>query len=303
MISVLFVCADFSKLYGRTVEDSLFSLSVSNLIKENIASSANGEAISLYRFPSALEEYEKATYKFYIQGGLHGNEGISTAFVSWLMKRVDLGQSLLNQLSSDHIAIDFLPAANPDGLKRNVRLNSHGVDLNRNFGVLWGKTSSSPGISSFSEPETRAIKTTLDNGHYTVAVDVHGFVNWLVAPSTYTQVKLADSSIDSRNMFLQNTWMGILKDRMSELPGLEGYELKTAGGLGDGGAFEDYAFWKANALAFCMEIESAQSSTEAFLKYEKFLYEVFKSAIALKSHTSKNVAEETPAKATQKVLH
>ena len=60
-----------------------------------------------------------------------------------------------------------VPAANPDGLLRGQspegRFNSHGVDLNRNWGcgwqpaAVWRATPVSPGTGAFSEPETQAL--------------------------------------------------------------------------------------------------------------------------------------------------
>ena len=72
-----------------------------------------------------------------INGGMHGNERLSPDFVKWLMKRYTSGVSKLNKLNFE-FSIDFLPVMNRDGFATKNRYNKKGVNLNRNFPVLWG---------------------------------------------------------------------------------------------------------------------------------------------------------------------
>ncbi|MFS3129044.1 M14 family zinc carboxypeptidase [Nocardioides sp. Bht2] len=53
----------------------------------------------------------------------------------------------------------LVPVLNPDGLKRRVRKNAAGVDLNRNYPYAWKRLSGSyySGKKPASEPETRAL--------------------------------------------------------------------------------------------------------------------------------------------------
>ena len=97
-------------------------------------------------------------------GGIHGGYEQNTV--------------VLAERLADHLAatpgdippgwsVVIVPAANPDGLLRGAgpegRFNSHGVDLNRNWGcdwsneAVWRATPVSPGSAPFSEPETRAL--------------------------------------------------------------------------------------------------------------------------------------------------
>ena len=92
---------------------------------------------------------------------------------------------------------------------------------------------------------------------------------------------------------------------------LPGYELKTAGELGDGGAFEDFAWWSGGSLAACLELftdsrhvmasladtiinfiapktlsasnqpQTRQSDT--FIAYENYVHSLFNEAITIKS--------------------
>jgi predicted deacylase len=114
-------------------------------------------------------------HQFLVQGGLHGNETLTVEFVEWLSERVKQGRSPLNQLPPGS-TIDFLPQANPDAFGVS-RYNSNRVNLNRNFGVLWGLSLEPNGDKAFSEPETQAIRMLMQSRQYLAAVDIHGYVN------------------------------------------------------------------------------------------------------------------------------
>lgn len=240
------------------------------------------------------------TYRFLIQGGLHGNEKLASEFVTWLARRYARGESMLNLLPKDSVAIDFLPYANPDGTHGHSRYNGRGVNLNRNFGVLWGLSKENPGAEGFSEPETRAIRQLFEKRKYAAAIDVHGYINWVVAPSEPDQMQGEDPSVkvSKAKANAYHKWIDGLKKEMALLPG---YQLKTAGKLGDGGAFEDWAFWSQGTMAFCLEIESFQRHTknyrrdfnditkepegrsvDTFMRYEMFVYRMFQKAFEVK---------------------
>jgi carboxypeptidase T len=100
----------------------------------------------------------------------------------------------------------ILPLVNPDGRafvmdpvgdiwwRKNRRVNSgsscKGVDLNRNFDFLWNSgigTSTSPcseiyrGANGFSEPETRNVRSLLDNfPQIRTIVDVHSYSQYIM---------------------------------------------------------------------------------------------------------------------------
>lgn len=208
---------------------------ISRLVADPRVLSASGQEIEVHEFRAA-EKSEAGLTRLLVQGGLHGNERITSEFVLWLARRYARGESPLNQLPRDEVAIDFVPVANPDGSNADTRYNARGVNLNRNFGVLWGLTRENPGAESFSEPETQAIRRLFKARRYAAAVDVHGYINWIVSPSGPHAVAKRGLKPTARQRQIHGQWVESLRREMALLPG---YRLKNGADLGDGGAFED----------------------------------------------------------------
>jgi len=73
------------------------------------------------------------------------------------------------------------PAANPDGLARNRRLNARGVDLNRNFATRNWRPRRRHGPEPLSEPEARFIADLIRRCRPARIVTIHqpkGCVDW-----------------------------------------------------------------------------------------------------------------------------
>jgi carboxypeptidase T len=110
-----------------------------------------------------------------------------------------------------HGEIWIVPLVNPDGLeysidvyrywRKNRRANadgSFGVDLNRNYGYMWGAddagSSPSPlsevyrGPSAFSEPETRAVRDLFLSREFRAVVSFHSFSQAILYPWGYADV-------------------------------------------------------------------------------------------------------------------
>ncbi|MDH4222412.1 MAG: M14 family zinc carboxypeptidase, partial [candidate division Zixibacteria bacterium] len=90
---------------------------------------------------------------------------------------------------------------NPDGggmWRKNMRDNGgdiFGVDLNRNFGYMWGYdnigSSYNPnsetfrGTAPFSEPETQVIRSLCDSSNFVLTLNFHAFGNYYLYPWGY----------------------------------------------------------------------------------------------------------------------
>jgi hypothetical protein len=287
---------------------------LSTLVGTPGLTSVAGEEFRIMQFApkSATGLSPAPAFRFLVQGGLHGNEEVASNLVLWMARRYARGQSLLNLLPRDQVAIDFLPNANPDGDHDHTRYNARGVNLNRNFGVLWGITKENPGTKSFSEPETTAIRRLFETQKYTAAVDVHGYVNWVVSPSAPEAVAAIGIKASKAQRSAYAAWVAALTSEMAVLPN---YQLKTGATLGDGGAFEDWAFWSQGTFAYCLEIEGIQRfvktyrrdfadlanepahSVDLFTRYEAFVYRMFAESIKLAAPgQAASLASSTPAR-------
>lgn len=118
----------------------------------------------------------------------------------------------------DNTELFFVPCVNPDGYEYNAITNPEGggmwrknlrdndgdgtfneqedgVDINRNYGYQWAhdNNGSSPaegssvyrGPEPFSEPETQAIKTLIDEHNFQFIINYHSYGNFLLFPWGY----------------------------------------------------------------------------------------------------------------------
>lgn len=107
-------------------------------------------------------------------GGIHGSEKNSAECALLLLEHLrrnpgDLGRG----------SIAVIPAANPDGLARNLRYNAHRVDLNRNFpSQNWSKAQGifASGPKPSSEPETRALCKVMEKIQPRRILSIHSIV-------------------------------------------------------------------------------------------------------------------------------
>jgi carboxypeptidase T len=117
--------------------------------------------------------------------------------------------------------IYFVPCINPDGYEYNRQTNpngsgmwrknrrnnggSYGVDLNRNFGFMWGYnnigSSGTPssdtyrGTAAFSEPETQAIRDFCNSKNFKTVLNYHTYSNLLLYPWGYISSPSPDNAL------------------------------------------------------------------------------------------------------------
>lgn len=221
------------------------------------AVSRAGRDLPLFQFESA-----QAQHRIYLQAALHGNETGTTDFALWLIKRLRADEGPL--AAKKQFAFDIVPVASPDGYITKNRLNGHLVNLNRNFSVLWGLSRESPGLAPFSEPETQAIRRLFQKNRYSAAIDIHGFINWIVTPSVHPGKAQARGSV--QELVRLRTAAEVATQRFDP-----SYKLKSASSLGDGGAFEDWAFWEMGVPAICFELDQGLPNRLRYLEYEMFI--------------------------------
>lgn len=176
-------------------------------------------------------------------------------FIWYLLENYSTNAEI--QYLVNHAELYFVLCANPDGYehnrltspngggmwRKNRRSNgggSFGVDLNRNFGYMWGydNIGSSPdpstetyrGPSAFSEPESQAVKWLCETLNPKLMLDYHTYSDVLLYPWGYVNQKCPDSVLyDAYSEYLT-----------SENRFAYGTAFQTIGYNANGGAFDWY---------------------------------------------------------------
>ncbi len=162
-----------------------------------------------------------------IDGLHHAREPMTYMAACWLAKRLaeEYGSDPETTALVDERELFIVPIVNPDGLvhnqttdpsggglwRKNRRLNaggSFGVDLNRNYGHMWGLdnqgSSGSPtsqtyrGTAPFSEPETAAMRSFAESRDLAVAFSMHSYSNYFFIPPGYATGAFAPPPLDAQ---------------------------------------------------------------------------------------------------------
>lgn len=218
----------------------------------------------------------------------HAREPICTSicmdFINWLVNNYGTNDSATTIVNTDEVWI--VPVMNPDGYvfnetyndpwgngwRKNCRDNNNngqmdpdydGVDLNRNYGYMWGydNNGSSPNPSdetyrgpyAFSEPETQKIRALCDTFEFLYALNYHSYGNYLIVPWGYINhwVPSPDSGIYHVMAESMTTYIGIPNN----------YAWGTAGqtvGYNANGVSDDWMYGeqseKPKCFAFTAEV-------------------------------------------------
>lgn len=170
--------------------------------------------------PTVLQEKPRVLYTALT----HSREPASMQqllyFLYYILENYETNDTVKSVI--DHSELYFIPCANPDGYiynemnhpsggglwRKNRRDNgngSFGVDLNRNYGFMWGfnNIGSSPNPASliyrgeypFSEPETQLVKAFAEAYHFALVIHAHSYGNYLLFPWGYQYCKPPDHAL------------------------------------------------------------------------------------------------------------
>ena len=170
-----------------------------------IGASAEGRDITAYHYGNGDTE-------LLFVGGIHGGYEWNTVLVAReLMKYLKDTPNAI----PDNVTVTVVPTLNPDGLYKTVgtageftqadvpssseakiagRFNANGVDLNRNFDCdwqsegVWQNTTVDAGNEVFSEPESQAIRTYIQNNHPAAVVVWYSAAGGVFASSCHNGI-------------------------------------------------------------------------------------------------------------------
>jgi len=124
--------------------------------------------------PIEGELFGKGDDVIFILAAIHGNEQAGTRLVASLSDYLCRHPRLL-----EGRCVVLMPVANPDGVERNSRGNSYGVDLNRNFATVNRVNSARTGEKPLSEPESRIIEAVIRQWQPDRILSIHQPLNCL----------------------------------------------------------------------------------------------------------------------------
>jgi hypothetical protein len=132
----------------------------------------------------AVDEEEPAIY---FDGNIHGDEKIGWAvcfeFIKYLLTNYSISPTVTNLVNNREIYV--VPMINPDGYVNNVRYNGRSVDLNRNFGWMWGNELYC-GSDAFSENEATAFYNLFVRQPFVIYTTYHAGESIISCPWSYT---------------------------------------------------------------------------------------------------------------------
>ncbi|KAB2908152.1 MAG: immune inhibitor A [Ignavibacteriales bacterium] len=190
--------------------------------KMQIATTENGRpvyAVKISDNPNQNEDEPQALF----DGLIHAREPISMMTVIYYMYYLceNYGTNPEVTYLVNNREIFFIPVVNPDGYEYNRSTNpggggmwrknrrnsggSFGVDLNRNYGYMWGydNSGSSPnpadetyrGPSAFSEPEIAGIRDFVNARNIKTYINFHCYQNAMLYPWGYINAPTPDNDI------------------------------------------------------------------------------------------------------------
>jgi hypothetical protein len=182
-------------------------------MKDSIGTTWEGRTIWAVKL-SANVDNEEDKPEVFLNSLAHGVEPMSMMvlmhFMYYLIENYEKDPTATYIL--DNREIYCIPVFNPDGYFHHERKNrrenpdsSYGVDLNRNFGYMWGvdDDGSKPdpshimyrGPYAFSEPESRAIRDFCNRHSFITANNMHYYGYWLYIPFGYNLQNTPDSMV------------------------------------------------------------------------------------------------------------
>lgn len=230
------------------IYDDLVSNFPDYVTREKLGEEYTGLPIYLYNFkpPMPISPREIVGYRHpkVFFSHIHGHEKRAAfggaSFFYDLCHNWENNSTL--QMMRWNIEISVVPIVNPWGFNNNDRLNSRGVDINRNFPTGWTPDYNDidydyPGESPASEVETQLILNIMETEEFDLAIDHHqygGLRNsdhalYLSSRDEDTRAVLG-SVVQSYDPYIKKTYAGIPNNNQSivRVSGYDGVDNSLA---------------------------------------------------------------------------
>ncbi len=238
---------------------------------ESLGQSVEGREIWHVRLSTELESADSKPGIAFM-GGHHAREHLSVEVPLLLIEKLIAGfRSGDSQIKKffETRDIHIVPVVNPDGKEYDISTGRYrywrksraqvsetfyGVDLNRNYGFMWGTggSSSDPksetykGPTPFSEPETQAIKKFIENQHnVTILLSFHTFSELILYPWGHKY-----DSIENQRDFLVHKTMAETMAQWNGYTPQQSSDLYIASG-----DTTDWSYGQQHVVSFTFELD------------------------------------------------
>lgn len=187
--------------------------------RDSVGYSIEGRALWMVKI-SDNPNIDEDEPEIFINALIHAREPIgleaSLRFMSYLCDNYGVDPYITDLV--DNREIYFVPVVNPDGYEQNRITNPNGggmhrknmnpsgnVDLNRNWGYMWGydNIGSSPdpwdptyrGTAAFSEPETNSMRQFIVSREFSIIMNLHSYGNVLLYSWGYDNFYTPDNAL------------------------------------------------------------------------------------------------------------
>lgn len=235
-------------------------------------------AILITDFANEGEEEKEPAILFL--GTHHAREHLSTEVPIYLTEKLIEGYGTNQRITDliNHREIWIIPLVNPDGTifdtdggrykswRKNRSQNydgSSGVDLNRNYGYMWGKEGSSGnprsetyrGPAAWSEPEVVSIREfVLNHTNISILLTYHTYSELILYPWGYTYDPIADQRAQAVFVEMANKMAAMTN--YTPMPGSDLYLVS--------GETCDWAWGERGIFGFTFELYPIRWGREGF---------------------------------------
>ena len=191
---------------------------------------------------SAVDENEP---ELMFDGGIHGDEIGGPENLIRFARDLCLDYGTVPEITDavNNAEIWILYCVNPYGRNNMTRYNSNGIDINRDFGYMWGGEGGS--MAPFSQPESKIIRGLLLSHHFVIHISYHSGTEFISYPWSYR----ADLCPDEPNHnYLASQYAS--NSGYTNIP----YEPGFTGMYPINGASKDYGYGGPGSISWSVEI-------------------------------------------------
>lgn len=165
----------------EAIADSLVTAFPSICKKVVFGQSASFQELAALKISDNVDIDENEA-EILFDGGIHGDEvGGSQNVIMFardLCRDYGTNPDITDLIDNREIWLYY--CVNPWGRNNMTRYNSNGIDINRDFGYMWGYEGGS--MSPFSQPETKALRSCKLDNQFTVYTNYHSGIEIISYP-------------------------------------------------------------------------------------------------------------------------